>query len=211
MKNGLFTMAVMIFCSNLSAAKISNTANAYSSGPMTPVAAASPVTQTVQTGTEAPAATTSTVPPAVSAEKYPMPEELCGGLLYAGVDMWTGYSVRTKKQGVEVIIEKEELKKLLTADDDGKKYYDDSELKKIFMVSCSLAAAASVVYFLIESRFFDSGSLNSGRPAALIASGAAVPLLLIGSNWISNESFNDINRAVNVYNTNISCGLKKAE
>lgn len=185
----------------------SNTMNAYSQAliPETVTAAASAQAITVTSALQE----TATARPAEVQEKNPMPEDICGGLLYAGVNMWTGYSVRTKKDGIEEMLGQEEIKKLLTSDDEGKKYYDDSEMKKVFTTSFELAAAASAVYFLIESRFFDSGNINSGRPSVLIATGAAIPLFLMGANWTGNEAFNDINRSLNVYNSNISCGLKK--
>ncbi len=181
--------------------------NAYSQAliPETVTAAASAQAITVTSALQE----TATARPAEVQEKNPMPEDICGGLLYAGVNMWTGYSVRTKKDGIEEMLGQEEIKKLLTSDDEGKKYYDDSEMKKVFTTSFELAAAASAVYFLIESRFFDSGNINSGRPSVLIATGAAIPLFLMGANWTGNEAFNDINRSLNVYNSNISCGLKK--
>jgi hypothetical protein len=184
---------------------ISNTLNAYTWS--------APAGVTSVPGTAMPSTVTAAVEETPTAQSDPsrekMPEDICGGLLYAGVNMWTGYSVRTKKDGLEVIIGQEELKKMLVSDDEGKKYYDDSEMKKVFATSFELAAAASVIYFLIESRFFDSGNINSGRPAVLIATGAAIPLFLMGANWAGNEAFNDINRSMNVYNSNISCGLKK--
>ena len=200
----MIVLLLFIFAA-LRAETVSNTLDAY--------ALAIPAGVTVVPGVAQPSTITvaswetAAAQPAVPQEK--MPEDICGGLLYAGVNMWTGYSVRTKKDGLEIMIGQEELKKLLTADDEGKKYFDDSEMKKVFTTSFELAAAASAVYFLIESRFFDSGNINSGRPAVLIATGAAIPLFLMGANWSGNEAFNDINRSMNVYNSNISCGLKK--
>ena len=195
MKSKILACAFLLLCFSVYAEEGSNTTNSFATASVTE-----------QSNTQTASAVTVT-----AEEKYQIPDDLCGGLLYAGVDMWTGYNIKTKNTGIEKIIQAEELKKMLTADDESKKYYDDSEIKKIFMICCELGAAASTVYFLIESKFFDSGNINAGRPAALIASGAAIPLLLMSAGWIGNESFNDINRAVNVYNTNISCGLKKSE